>query len=80
MDNINIELVWINDGSDELNTTLLKKLLDNFSNTTRFTKVVYDENNGNKVINSRIDDKNQEDPMIIGEFNSGINVKFRELM
>lgn len=48
MGNTSIELVWINDGSDELNTTLLKKLLDDFSNTTRFTKVVYSENDGNK--------------------------------
>lgn len=46
--NTNIELVWINDGSDELNTTLLKRMLDNFSKTTRFTKVVYSENDGNK--------------------------------
>lgn len=45
----------------------VKKMVD--------TMILYDENNGNKVINSRIDDKNQEDPMIIGEFNSGINVK-----
>ena len=29
----NIELVWINDGSDELHTMLLKKQLDNFKNT-----------------------------------------------
>ena len=43
-----IELVWINDGSDKLNTILLKKLLDDFSKTTRFTKVVYSENDGNK--------------------------------
>ncbi len=48
--NTNIELVWINDGSDKLNTTLLKRLLDDFSNTTRFTKVVYSENDGNKGI------------------------------
>lgn len=48
--NTNIELVWINDGSNELNTTLLKKLLDDFSKTTRFTKVVYSENDGNKGI------------------------------
>jgi len=46
--NTSIELVWINDGSDELNTTLLKRMLDDFSKTTRFTKVVYSENDGNK--------------------------------
>ena len=44
----------------------VKKMVD--------TMILYDENNGNKVINSRIDDKSQEDPMIIGEFISGINV------
>ena len=45
----------------------VKKMVD--------TMILYDENNGNRVINSRIDDKNQEELMIIGEFNSGINVK-----
>jgi glycosyltransferase involved in cell wall biosynthesis len=48
--NINIELVWINDGSDELNTLLLKRLLDDFGKTTRFINVVYSENDGNKGI------------------------------
>jgi len=46
----NMELVWINDGSNELNTKILKTLLDNFKNTTRFTKVVYNENADNKGI------------------------------
>jgi GT2 family glycosyltransferase len=46
----NIELVWINDGSDTLNTTLLKRYLEHFQKTTRFTKVVYEENDGNKGI------------------------------
>jgi hypothetical protein len=44
----NIELVWINDGSSELNTKLLKELLSQFEKTTRFIKVVYNENEGNK--------------------------------
>jgi mannosyltransferase OCH1-like enzyme len=43
----NIELVWINDGSDLLNTKLLKNVLSNFENTTRFTKIVYHENEKN---------------------------------
>lgn len=46
---IGIELVWINDGSDGLNTTLLEKALDNFKETTRFCRVIYhkmDENRG----------------------------------
>lgn len=46
----NIELVWINDGSDSLNSKLLKNLLDNFRNTTRFTTVVYHENKTNMGI------------------------------
>jgi amylovoran biosynthesis glycosyltransferase AmsE len=44
----NMELVWINDGSDELNTRVLKGLLVQFEKTTRFCKVVYSENDGNK--------------------------------
>ena len=46
----NIELVWINDGSNPMNTQLLKKCLDNFQRTTRFTNVVYFENETNKGI------------------------------
>ncbi len=46
----NMEIVWINDGSDSLNTTLLKRYLDHFAKTTRFTTVVYEENEGNKGI------------------------------
>jgi glycosyltransferase involved in cell wall biosynthesis len=45
---LNMELVWINDGSDELNTRVLKGLLAQFEKTTRFCKVVYSENEGNK--------------------------------
>jgi len=46
----NIELVWINDGSDKLNTLLLKKCLENFKRTTRFTQIVYHENEKNMGI------------------------------
>lgn len=46
----NIELVWVNDGSDKLNTLLLKKCLENFGKTTRFTKIVYHENEKNMGI------------------------------
>lgn len=46
----NIELVWVNDGSDSMNTKILKGLLSNFENTTRFTKVVYHENEKNMGI------------------------------
>ena len=45
-----IELIWINDGSDEIHTSILKKMLNQFEKTTRFTKVVYSENEGNKGI------------------------------
>ena len=43
-----IELVVINDGSDELNTKLLKKILQNFVKSTRFITLIYDENETNK--------------------------------
>jgi GT2 family glycosyltransferase len=43
-----MELVWINDGSDEIHSAILKKMLDNFDKTTRFTTVVFSENDGNK--------------------------------
>jgi len=46
----NIELIWINDGSDKLHTSLLKRFLENFSKTTRFINVLYYENNENKGI------------------------------
>lgn len=46
----NMELVWINDGSDKLNTLLLKKCLENFKRTTRFTQIVYHENEKNMGI------------------------------
>lgn len=44
------EIIWINDGSNEINTKILKQMLHEFENTTRFVKVVYDENDGNKGI------------------------------
>ena len=48
--NINIELVWINDGSDELNTKKLKSLLNEFDSKNELVKVVYIENDGNRGI------------------------------
>ena len=36
-----IELVWINDGSNDMNTRLLEQLIKDFENKTRFTRVVY---------------------------------------
>jgi len=47
---INMEIVWINDGSDELNTTLLKRTLENFIKNARFTTVIYHENEKNMGI------------------------------
>ncbi len=44
------EIIWINDGSNKLNTQILKKMLFEFENTTRFVKIVYSENEGNKGI------------------------------
>ena len=43
-----IELVWINDGSNELSTTLLEKTLDEFKAKMRFTKIVYKKWEQNK--------------------------------
>jgi hypothetical protein len=46
--NFGIELVWVNDGSSEINTRVLEGMLKRFEETTRFTKVVYlkQENQG----------------------------------
>ena len=46
----NMEIVWINDGSSDINTKLLKKMLEIVGNTTRFTSIIYEENDGNKGI------------------------------
>jgi len=48
------EIVWVNDGSNKLNTTLLKKMLYEFENHTNFVKVVYHENDGNKGIGTSL--------------------------
>jgi hypothetical protein len=45
-----MEVVWINDGSDAIHTAILKKMLEQFEKTTRFTTVVFSENDGNKGI------------------------------
>jgi mannosyltransferase OCH1-like enzyme len=45
-----MEIVWINDGSDTLNTRLLQKLLEKFDMETRYTTVIYKENKENKGI------------------------------
>ena len=42
-----IEVVWINDGSDQEHTLLLEQELDVFLKTSRFCKVVYDKTDVN---------------------------------
>ena len=44
-----MELVWINDGSD-ITYSNIEKTVEKFEETTRFTSVVYMENDGNKGI------------------------------
>lgn len=36
-----MEIVWINDGSTDMNSTLLEKMLQRFEETSRFVKVIY---------------------------------------
>jgi mannosyltransferase OCH1-like enzyme len=47
-----IELVWINDGSNELATALLERVLDQFRQTTRFCRVVYHKMEINRGIST----------------------------
>ena len=35
------EIIWINDGSNLVNTKILKELLNEFENNTRFLKIIY---------------------------------------
>ena len=44
----NIELVWINDGSNTLNTAIAKKMLDRLISETRNIALSYYDNDGNK--------------------------------
>jgi len=46
----NMEIIWINDGSDSLHTSILKRALKTFENNSRFTNVIYYENSENKGI------------------------------
>ena len=38
-----MEIVWINDGSDDMSSTLLEKLLQRFKETARFVKLIYEK-------------------------------------
>jgi hypothetical protein len=50
----NMEIVWVNDGSDTLNTTLLRKGLEHFVNNSRFVSLVYHENETNLGIGATL--------------------------
>jgi hypothetical protein len=45
-----MELVWVNDGSDEIHTNQLRSLLDQFEKSCRFTTVVYMKNEENRGV------------------------------
>ncbi len=45
-----IELVWINDGSNELATALLEKILEQFKQTTRFCRLIYHKLESNRGV------------------------------
>jgi len=47
-----MEIVWINDGSDEMNTKLLEGMLKRFGETTRFTKIIYKKTENSGVCKS----------------------------
>jgi GT2 family glycosyltransferase len=51
-----MEIVWVNDGSNELNTKILEGMLKRFEETTRFTKVVYKNNTTNIGIGKSLND------------------------
>ena len=43
-----MEIIWINDGSDEMHTKILKGLLEKFEMSTKYVRVKYYENDGNQ--------------------------------
>ena len=51
-----MEIVWVNDGSNLLATTLLEKTLDMFQKTTRFCKIVYHKNDKNYGVSKSLHD------------------------
>lgn len=46
----NMEIIWINDGSDNIHSILLKKIINSFEKKMRFTVIKYFENDENKGI------------------------------
>ena len=51
-----MELVWVNDGSTEMNTKILEGMLKRFEETTRFTKLVYLKHESNQGIGKSLND------------------------
>jgi cellulose synthase/poly-beta-1,6-N-acetylglucosamine synthase-like glycosyltransferase len=49
-----IELVWINDGSNEMETRLLEAELENFKKSTRFTRLIYSKNPQNMGLSASL--------------------------
>ena len=49
-----IELVWINDGSNEMETRLLEAELENFQKSTRFTRLIYSKNPQNMGLSASL--------------------------
>jgi len=50
--NFGMEIVWINDGSDDLNSKLLESMLKRFKIATRFVKIIYEKTPNNGVCKS----------------------------
>jgi hypothetical protein len=50
--NFGMEIIWINDGSDELNSKLLEGMLKRFQETTRFIKIIYEKRENSGVCKS----------------------------
>ena len=50
--NFGMEIIWINDGSNDMNSTILEKMLQRFEETTRFVKVVYEKRENSGVCKS----------------------------
>lgn len=54
--NFGMEIIWVNDGSDELNTRLLEGMLKRFEESTRFIKVIYKRQEQNLGIGKSLND------------------------
>ena len=54
--NFGMEIVWVNDGSNEMNTKVLEGMLKRFEETTRFIKIVYLKHDENQGIGKSLND------------------------